>query len=144
MKSNRIKRSLLLLLSLLVIFSCSGSFSIGEDILLEIDGNTVDVEWEENASIDTLKSLLRNNPITITATEYGGFEQVGKLPSSLPSSDASITASTGDIVLYNSSSIVIFYGSNTWEYTRLGHISNSDIASLLAGKGSVTLRLSLK
>ena len=28
----------------------------------------------------------------------------------------------GDIVLYSGDQIVIFYGSNSWAYTRLGHV----------------------
>lgn len=34
-----------------------------------------------------------------------------------------MTAYSGDIVLYNDKNIVLFYGSNTWSYTSIGHIN---------------------
>ena len=56
---------------------------------------------------------------------YGGFEQVGSIGSTLPSADTRITTNPGDIVLYSSNQIVLFYDSNTWSYTKLGHINLS-------------------
>lgn len=53
---------------------------------------------------------------------YGGFEQVGSLPESIVSNDVQITTSPGDIALYSGNSIVIFFGTNSWAYTKLGHI----------------------
>ncbi len=77
---------------------------------------------------------------------YGGFEQVGSLGASLPRSDTRITTQAGDIVLYAGDQIVVFYGSNTWAYTRLGRITDlspEELAALL-GKGDVSLTLSLE
>ena len=75
---------------------------------------------------------------------YGGFEQVGALGTSIVRNDVQTTTSAGDIVLYSGSNIVIFYGSNTWSYTRLGRItgmSDSKLTELL-GNGDVTVTLS--
>ncbi|SKA71111.1 hypothetical protein SAMN02745111_02159 [Eubacterium uniforme] len=68
-------------------------------------------------------------------SKYGGFEQVGSIGSVLPSNDKDITTECGDIVLYSSNQMVIFYGSNSWEYTRLGKInmSKAQIKELLSG-----------
>lgn len=76
---------------------------------------------------------------------YGGFEQVGSLGTSITSADDRITTSPGDIVLYSSNQIVIFYDSNTWAYTKLGHISlsKSELTDLL-GDGDVTITITLK
>lgn len=76
---------------------------------------------------------------------YGGFEQVGSIGSTLPSYDTRITTSPGDIVLYSSNQIVIFYDSNTWSYTKLGHInlSKSELTDLL-GDEDVVISLGLK
>lgn len=78
-------------------------------------------------------------------SKYGGFEQVGSLGTTLPSNDERITTSPGDIVLYSSNQIVIFYESNTWAYTKLGHIvlSKSELTELL-GEDDVTITLTLK
>lgn len=50
---------------------------------------------------------------------------------------------SGDIVLYSGNQIVVFYGSNSWTYTRLGHVnlSQTEMAELL-GNGAVTLTIS--
>ena len=40
----------------------------------------------------------------------------------------------GDIVLYSGNQLVIFFGSNSWSYTRLGHIeglSTNELTTLL-------------
>ncbi|MBQ3334825.1 MAG: hypothetical protein IJG85_04455, partial [Eubacteriaceae bacterium] len=56
-----------------------------------------------------------------------------------------ITTQAGDIVLYSGNNIVIFYGSNSWAYTRLGHIelSSSEMPELLS-QGDVTVKLSVE
>ena len=63
-------------------------------------------------------------PMSITLNDNGGFEKVGSLGRSLTASNSQITTTAGDIVLYNSSNIVMFYGSNSWSYTRLGKIDD--------------------
>lgn len=78
-------------------------------------------------------------------SKYGGFEQVGSIGSTLPSNDTRIITNPGDIVLYSSNQIVIFYDSNKWSYTKLGHInlSKSELADLL-GDEDVVITLNLK
>lgn len=78
-------------------------------------------------------------------SKYGGFEQVGFIGSTLPSSDTRITTNPGDIVLYSSNRIVIFYDSNSWFYTKLGHVnfSKSELTDLL-GDEDVVITLNLK
>ena len=75
---------------------------------------------------------------------YGGFEQVGNLGKTLPNSDEKITTEAGDIVLYSGNQISVFYGSNTWDYTRLGKIKDKSETELkdLLGKGDTTLTIS--
>lgn len=101
---------------------------------LTVDGTPLDVEWEDNDAVDDLISLAKNGEITIETSRYGGFEQVGSLPESLTRNDRQITAKPGDIMLYSGNQIVIFYGSNSWSYTRLGHIngiSEEELARML-------------
>lgn len=78
--------------------------------------------------------------MTVQTRRYGGFEQVGPLPESLPCDDAQITSVPGDILLYAGDQIVLFFGSNTWAYTRLGHveaITDEALASLLDTESAV-------
>lgn len=113
-------------------------------LTLKINDLEVDVIWADNDSVKALKNLAKNG-LTINMSKYGGFEQVGSIGSTLPSSDTRITTNPGDIVLYSSNQIVIFYDSNTWSYTKLGHInlSKSELTNLL-GDEDVVITIKLK
>ena len=114
----------------------------GEEIemRLSIGGTAVPVTWESNASVEALKNLC---PLTIQMSMYGGFEQVGSIGQSIVRNDRQTDTHYGDIVLYSGNQIVIFYGSNSWAYTRLGHVnlSQQEMRNLLGnGDVSITLR----
>ena len=111
---------------------------------LQIGDETVTVEWEENDSVNALTELVKDEPLTVQMSMYGGFEQVGSLGTSLPRDDVQTTTQAGDIVLYSGNQIVVFYGSNSWAYTRLGKITDKTAEELaeLLGNGNVTLTLS--
>lgn len=114
------------------------------EMKLMIGDTKVSVQWEDNESVEALKELVTEAPVTIQMSMYGGFEQVGSLETSLPRNDVQTTTQAGDIVLYSGSNLVIFYGSNSWAYTRLGRITDksaSEIAALL-GSGNVTIVIS--
>ena len=106
---------------------------------LLIGETEVPVTWENNASVEALKEL---RPITIQMSMYGGFEQVGSIGQSIVRNDVQTETSYGDIVLYSGNQIVIFYGSNSWAYTRLGHVdlSQQEMREML-GSGDVAITL---
>ena len=112
---------------------------------MEIAGTPVTVDWEDNDSVDALKELCGNGGITIQMSMYGGFEQVGSIGTNLPRNDVQITTGSGDIVLYSGDQIVVFYGSNSWSYTKLGHITDSSEYTMeeLLGNGDVSIKISL-
>jgi flavodoxin len=111
-----------------------------QSMTLKIGQTEVPVTWEDNPSVAALKSL---RPLEINMSKYGGFEQVGPIGRSIERNDEQISADFGDIVLYSGDQIVIFYGSNSWAYTRLGHVdlSREEMAALLGG-GDVTITIS--
>ena len=113
-------------------------------ITMTINDEKVEVAWEDNESVKALADLASDSPLTIDASMYGGFEQVGSIGTDLPSSDINITTEPGDIMLYTGSNIVVFYGSNSWSYTRLGHIENKSADELkdLLGSNNVKITLS--
>ena len=113
---------------------------------MKIGESPVQVDWEDNESVEALKSLAKQGDITIQMSMYGGFEQVGSLGESLPRNDKQTTTKSGDIVLYSGNQIVIFYGSNSWAYTRLGHISDKDESQMeeLLSNGDETVTISAK
>ena len=115
-------------------------------LMLKIGDKKVDVSWEENESVGALMDMCKDSPLEIQMSMYGGFEQVGSLGTNLPRNDSQTTTSSGDIVLYSGNQIVVFYGSNSWSYTRLGHITDQDnegMAALL-GNGDVTITISME
>ncbi|MCR5004501.1 MAG: hypothetical protein K6A77_01220 [Clostridiales bacterium] len=110
---------------------------------LMIGETAVEVAWEDNTSVAALMEMARESPLTIQMSMYGGFEQVGAIGTSLPKDDVQTTTEAGDIVLYSGDQIVVFYGSNSWAYTRLGKITDqtaSDLKGLLSN-GDVTITI---
>ena len=116
------------------------------DMKLKIGDAEVPVTWEENESVDALAALAAEGPLTIQLSMYGGFEQVGPIGQSIISDDQQTTTQAGDIVLYSGDQIVAFYGSNSWAYTRLGHITDRDPAGMAAllGSGDVKITISME
>ena len=112
-------------------------------MILKIDGREIPVIWEDNRSVDALAEIAKTEGIKSELSPYGGFEQVGPLGTRIVRDDVQTTTKAGDIVLYSGDQIVVFYGSNSWAYTRLGRIdgmSAAELKELLGGKG-VTLTL---
>ena len=110
------------------------------EMTLKINEEEVNVKWEDNESVRALADLAAKGPVTIETSRYGGFEQVGGLGTTLPSDDVDTVTEPGDIVLYSSSNIVVFFGTNSWAYTRLGHIegkSRDELNELLGGNTAV-------
>ena len=99
---------------------------------------------EENEAVSALVEMMRESPVVIQMSDYSGFEKVGPLGTSLPASNSQTTTQAGDIVLYNGNQIVIFYGSNSWSYTRLGHIDDLTGWEEALGSGDVTVTFSLE
>jgi hypothetical protein len=112
------------------------------EMTLKINDEEVNVKWEDNESVRALAELAEKGPVTIDTSLYGGFEQVGSIGQSIVRNDKQTKTSYGDIVLYSGDQIVIFYGSNSWSYTRLGHIdlTQQEMKDLLGG-GDVSIML---
>ena len=111
------------------------------ELIMKIDGTEVSVAWENNESVDAIRKLAASGGLEINMSMYGGFEQVGSIGQSIPRSDEQTTTKAGDIVLYSGNQVVVFYGSNSWTYTRLGRITDKteqELAEML-GKENVVL-----
>ena len=115
------------------------------DMIMRIDGTPVTVAWEKNESVKTLREMAVNG-LTIQMSEYGSFEQVGFIGQTLPSDDRETVTSPGDIVLYAGNRLVVFYGSNSWAYTRLGRITDKTPEEMeeLLSNGDVTVTISME
>lgn len=142
------KRIISLLVSLLIVMvGCNNKTMANKasqvGIKLLIDNAEVEVDWEQNDSVNQLIELTKKGDIVINANRYGGFEQVGAIGHNITESNKQMTTEPGDIVLYNSSNIVVFFGSNAWSYTKLGKIRNKTQSELkqLLDKNKVVFTL---
>ena len=113
---------------------------------MKIGDTKVNVDWEDNQAVEALRNMAEDGDVTIQMSMYGGFEQVGSIGQSLPRDDKQTTTSSGDVVLYSGNQMVVFYGSNSWSYTRLGHISDKNTEDMtdLLSNGDVTITISIE
>ena len=136
-----------------ILFSCCSSDNemkaenMEQKMYITIDGQTQSVTLVDNSATRALVEKLQQAPISVTLNSSGGFEIWGALGFSLPTSNQQITAKPGDVILYSGSNICLFYGSNSWSYTRLGKIdglTESELRSFLkAGESNISVTLSL-
>lgn len=117
----------------------------GYAMTITANGHTMTATMHGNGATEALRQRLDDGGLTLRLSDYGDFEKVGALGFTLPRSDRQTTTQPGDIILYQGNQIVIFYGSNTWGYTRLGHIDNATAEGLrqTLGEGDVTVTLAL-
>jgi hypothetical protein len=121
--------------------------AIGDSSMtMKIGDTKVNVDWEDNQAVAALRDMAREGDVTIQMSMYGGFEQAGSIGQSLPRDDKQTTTSSGDVVLYSGNQMVVFYGSNSWSYTRLGHISDKNAEDMtdLLSNGDVTITISIE
>ena len=139
----------------LLVMSCGGDEAqaqtikeedMTEKLYITIGNQTLPVTLVKNNATEALMAALAANPITYEADDYGGFEKVGALGMSLPTNNQQLTTQAGDVILYSGNQIVLFYGSNSWSYTRLGRIEYESLEQLKsflkAGQGRVSVTLS--
>ena len=93
---------------------------------------------ESNTAVKEFVDMMKEEPVTINMDDYSGFEKVGSLGRSLTTSNSQTTTHAGDIVLYSGNNIVMFYGSNSWSYTRIGKIDDLTDWEKALGSGSIT------
>lgn len=114
-------------------------------IYARIGDRTITIRPEDNSSAEAFTDLLRQGDITVDMRDYGGFEKVGPLGTTLPTNDESITTEPGDVILYMGSQITIYYDTNTWSFTRLGKVQDMTADELreALGAGDPTVVFSL-
>ena len=118
-----------------------------QKLYLTINGTTMSATLVDNSSTQALVEALQVADIVYEAHDYGNFEKVGPLGQSFPQNNEDITTTAGDLILYQGSNLCIYYATNTWDFTRIGHIdgatSDNIRAFVNAGGGNVTVTLSL-
>ena len=146
-------KKIMMLMAAMLFVSCSSeenevmAQTRQEKLYINIDGVTKTATMVDNAATQELVARLQQAPVTATLNSSGGFEIWGALGFSLTTSNEQVNAQPGDIVLYNGSNICMFYGTNSWSYTRLGHIdglSENELRTFLhASESNISVMLSL-
>ena len=156
MKEKTIIHRLFAVAVAMIVVSCSSdeaqaqlpnNSTMAQKMFITIDGRTETATLVDNSATQALVEKLQEAPVTVTLTSSGGFEIWGALGFSLPTSNEQIKAQPGDVILYSGSNICLFYGSNSWSYTRLGKIdglTENELKSFLkAGGSNISVTLSL-
>lgn len=121
--------------------------SMDDKFIISANGKELAATFAENSSAEAFRNLIADAPLMVSMSDYGNFEKVGDLGHNLPTNDTRITTEPGDVILYIGNNITIYYGVNTWSFTRLGKIDgNPTRESILAvlGNGTVNVTFSLK
>ena len=146
-------KQILWLLAAILITGCTKNNetiaqTMEQKMYITIGEETHTVTMEDNVGTRALVAALQTENIVYIAHDYGNFEKVGYIGQSFPTDNHQITTSAGDLVLYGGDNICIFYGSNSWSYTRIGKLdglSADEVRRFVkAGEGEVSITLSLQ
>ena len=128
-------------------YSTKSSLPEGKDRMFyaHVNGKVLKILAAENSSADAFLDLLKSGDVTVEMHDYGSFEKVGPLGTTLPRNDEQITTEPGDVILYQGDQITIYYDVNNWSFTRLGKVQDLSQAELkdILGSGNVTVTFSL-
>jgi hypothetical protein len=111
---------------------------------ITVGTNTFTATLYSNATVTAFKSRL---PMTINMRELNGNEKYFDLPDNLPVNASNPgTIQTGDLMLYGSNTLVLFYKSfsTPYSYTQLGRIDNTSGLTAALGTGNVTVKFELE
>jgi len=114
-----------------------------KQITLSFNGHTYSAALADNSSAKAFAELLKSGPLAVSTHDYGSFEKAGELGTELPRNDEQITASAGDIILYQGSQITVYYAQNSWNFTRLGRIDDPSGLREALGDGDVEITFQL-
>ncbi len=117
-----------------------------KEILINVNDRDLIVELESNSSANAFYERLKKDIITISAEDYGNFEKVGNLGFDLPRNDKYFETKAGDLILYQGNQITLYYDTNKYNFTKLGHVINVDSHELkeILGSGDVVLKFTIK
>lgn len=110
---------------------------------ITVNGQELLATFADNSSAREFQELLAQGPLSVEMADYGGFEKVGALGTTLTRNDTQITTQPGDVILYQGNQITIYYGTNSWNFTRLARIDDPSGLQEKLGDGTVSVTFSL-
>jgi len=117
---------------------------MGNKITIRIRDKAFAATLSDNATATAFKKLL---PLSVTMTELNGNEKFARLPGKVPARASTPSSiQTGDLMLYGSNTLVLFYKSfpTTYSYTTIGRIDNPAGLEAAVGSGSVAVTFELR
>ena len=139
------KKFLFIICAALLMTSC-GESSVAQEaktlntIEISINGKIFNAELEENPSARAFAEML---PLEIEMAELNGNEKYFYLDKNLPSNSERIgKIHKGDLMLFSSNCVVIFYKdfSTSYSYTRLGKIEDAADLDKILGAGNISVK----
>ena len=114
------------------------------NLTITINGTAFTATLSDNDAARAFASML---PMTLNMSELNGNEKYYYLDNDLPTdSQRPGTIHAGDLMLYGSSCVVLFYEtfSSGYSYTRLGQIDNPEGLAAAVGNGNVSVRFDVQ
>lgn len=113
---------------------------------IQVEDVTFTATLADNSSVDALKELMADGPLTLNMNDYAGMEKGADLGVALPQNNEQMNVQAGDIILYQGRTFVIYYDTNSWSLTPIGKIDNVSAKERreALGAGDVTVILSLE
>lgn len=119
------------------------SITMDNKLKITIGKSSFNVTLYDNAAVTAFKAML---PMTISMSEMNGNEKLHYLPNRLPTStSASGKIYSGDLMLWGSDCLVLFYKnfSSSYSYTKLGYTDDASGLETALGKGNATITFEL-
>lgn len=116
---------------------------LSQTLNISVGRKTFTASLAENSTAEAFKNLL---PMTLQMSELNGNEKYHYLSSSLPTNTVRPgTIHAGDLMLYGSSCVVLFYEtfSSGYSYSRIGSVDNPEGLAQALGSGDVSVSFSL-
>lgn len=111
---------------------------MSNNLKISVGSVSFNITLEDNATVTAFKALL---PMTVNMSEMNGNEKYYYLPKNLPTASSNPgTIQNGDLMLYGSSCLVLFYESfrTSYSYTLLGRVDTpSGLASALGSDSAI-------
>lgn len=118
--------------------------AITRELKITIGSSTFKATLLDNPTVTEFKDRL---PLTVTMSELNGNEKLYRFSTDLPVNPSNPgTINTGDLMIYGSNTLVLFYQSfsTSYSYTKLGRIENSSGLAEVVGPGNVTVTFELE
>ena len=121
----------------------TNSDTMSNQLRIKIGAKTFIATLVSNPTVTALKARL---PMTVSMSELNGNEKLFNFPTNLPANASNPgNINTGDLMLYGSNVLVLFYKSfpTAYSYTRLGHIDDVSGLESAVGSGNITVTFEL-